>query len=45
MLDTAVAVGFDSFSGFNRAFLRLTGERPSEYRRRITRGDRAGVFG
>jgi transcriptional regulator GlxA family with amidase domain len=37
VLDTAVAVGFGSLSGFNRAFLRLTGERPSDYRRRITR--------
>ncbi len=36
VLDTAVAVGFESLSGFNRAFLRFTGERPSDYRRRIT---------
>ena len=35
VLDAAVAVGFESLSGFNRAFRRLTGERPSEYRRRI----------
>jgi AraC-like DNA-binding protein len=39
VLDAAVAVGFESLSGFNRAFRRLSGERPSEYRRRI-RGDR-----
>ncbi len=38
VLDAAVAVGFESLSGFNRAFLRLTGERPSEYRRRISSG-------
>jgi AraC-like DNA-binding protein len=34
-LDTATAVGFESLSGFNRAFRRLTGERPGDYRRRI----------
>ena len=39
VLDAAVAVGFESLSGFNRAFRRLTGERPSEYRRRV-RADR-----
>ena len=38
VLDAAVAVGFESLSGFNRAFLRLTGERPSDYRRRISSG-------
>ena len=38
VLDAAVAVGFESLSGFNRAFLRLTGERPSDYRRRISPG-------
>ncbi len=35
VLDTATEVGFASLSGFNRAFLRLTGERPNEYRRRL----------
>ena len=35
VLDAASAVGFDSLSGFDRAFLRLTGERPREYRRRV----------
>jgi AraC-like DNA-binding protein/mannose-6-phosphate isomerase-like protein (cupin superfamily) len=35
ILDTAVAVGFRSLSGFDRAFRRLTGEPPVEYRRRI----------
>ncbi len=35
VLDAATAVGFDSLSGFDRAFLRLTGERPREYRRRV----------
>jgi transcriptional regulator GlxA family with amidase domain len=39
VLDVAVAVGFDSLSGFNRAFLRLCGETPSAYRRRIARRD------
>ena len=36
VLDVATEVGFDSLSGFNRAFLRLSGETPSAYRRRIT---------
>ena len=35
ILETAFAVGFDSLSGFDRAFRRLTGERPVDYRRRI----------
>ena len=35
VLDAATAVGFESLSGFNRAFARLTGERPGDYRRRI----------
>jgi AraC-like DNA-binding protein len=35
VLDTAIAVGFESVSGFTRAFVRLTGERPGDYRRRI----------
>jgi AraC-like DNA-binding protein len=35
VLDAALAVGFDSVSGFDRAFLRLTGERPRDYRRRV----------
>jgi AraC-like DNA-binding protein/mannose-6-phosphate isomerase-like protein (cupin superfamily) len=35
ILDTATAVGFESLSGFDRAFRRLTGERPVDYRRRI----------
>jgi AraC-like DNA-binding protein len=39
VLDASVAVGFESLSGFNRAFRRLTGERPNDYRRRI-RSDR-----
>ena len=36
VLEVATEVGFDSLSGFNRAFLRLCGETPSAYRRRIT---------
>jgi AraC-like DNA-binding protein len=35
VLEVATEVGFDSLSGFNRAFLRLCGETPSAYRRRI----------
>jgi AraC-like DNA-binding protein/mannose-6-phosphate isomerase-like protein (cupin superfamily) len=35
ILDTAITVGFESTSGFDRAFRRLTGERPVDYRRRI----------
>ena len=38
VLDVATEVGFDSLSGFNRAFRRLCGENPSAYRRRITSG-------
>ncbi len=38
VLDVATEVGFGSLSGFNRAFLRLCGETPSAYRRRITSG-------
>jgi AraC-like DNA-binding protein len=32
---TATSVGFESLSGFDRVFLRLTGERPVDHRRRI----------
>jgi AraC-like DNA-binding protein len=35
ILDTATDVGFESLSGFDRAFRRLTGERPVDYRRRV----------
>jgi AraC-like DNA-binding protein len=35
VLDAATEVGFDSLSGFNRAFKRLTGEQPGQYRRRV----------
>lgn len=41
VLDVATAVGFESLSAFNRAFLRLTGETPGAYRRRITTQDAA----
>ena len=41
VLDVATAVGFDSVSAFGRAFVRMTGETPSAYRQRRTRG--AGV--
>jgi len=36
VLDVATSVGFDSVSGFTRAFRRHTGETPSAYRRRMT---------
>ena len=36
VLSVATEVGFDSLSGFNRAFLRLNGETPTAYRRRVT---------
>jgi AraC-like DNA-binding protein/mannose-6-phosphate isomerase-like protein (cupin superfamily) len=39
VLDAATEVGFDSLSGFNRAFKRLTGEQPGEYRRRVQASD------
>ena len=35
VLETATTVGFDSLSGFERAFVRVTGERPRAYRRRV----------
>jgi AraC-like DNA-binding protein len=35
ILETAVTVGFQSLSGFDRAFHRLTGDRPVDYRGRI----------
>ena len=35
ILDAATAVGFESLSGFDRAFRRITGERPIDYRHRI----------
>jgi AraC-like DNA-binding protein len=38
VLDAATAVGFESLSGFDRAFRRLTGERPVDYRRRLRDG-------
>jgi AraC-like DNA-binding protein len=34
--DTALAVGFESFGAFTRAFEEFTGERPKDYRKRIT---------
>jgi AraC-like DNA-binding protein/mannose-6-phosphate isomerase-like protein (cupin superfamily) len=39
VLDAATEVGFDSLSGFNRAFKRLTGEQPGQYRRRVQASD------
>ena len=35
VLEVATAVGFDSVSAFNRAFLQRAGETPSSYRRRV----------
>jgi AraC-like DNA-binding protein len=36
VLSVATAVGFDSVSAFTRAFRRLTGETPTDYRKRVT---------
>jgi AraC-like DNA-binding protein len=38
LLEVATAVGFDSMSGFHRAFRRYTGETPLDYRRRVVPG-------
>ena len=35
VLDVAMSVGFDSMSGFTRAFRRYTGETPLAYRQRV----------
>jgi AraC-like DNA-binding protein/mannose-6-phosphate isomerase-like protein (cupin superfamily) len=43
ILDTGITVGFESLSGFDRAFRRLTGERPVDYRRRIRDAARRDV--
>ena len=37
VLDIATGVGFESLSGFTRAFRRLTGESPLAYRQRVLR--------
>lgn len=37
VLDVATTVGFDSVSAFGRGFVRMTGETPTAYRKRITR--------
>ena len=36
VLEVATAVGFESVSAFSRGFVRLTGESPTAYRRRVT---------
>jgi AraC-like DNA-binding protein len=36
VIDVATAIGFDSVSAFTRAFVRLTSETPTAYRRRVT---------
>jgi AraC-like DNA-binding protein len=41
VLDVATTVGFDSVSAFTRAFRRLTGETPTDYRKRVTATSRS----
>jgi AraC-like DNA-binding protein len=43
VIDVATEIGFDSVSAFTRAFVRLTSETPTAYRRRVTsdQGDRS----
>jgi AraC-like DNA-binding protein len=36
VIDVATEIGFDSVSAFTRAFVRLTSETPTAYRRRVT---------
>jgi len=43
ILDVATEVGFETLSGFDRAFRRLNGERPVDYRRRIRDAARRDV--
>ena len=39
---TAFAVGFESLAAFSHGFHAFTGERPKDFRRRVTTGTRAG---
>jgi len=43
VIDVATEIGFDSVSAFTRAFVRLTSETPTSYRRRVTSEPPPGV--